>query len=235
MEPMPRVPPFDRRATYEDLKKVPDIMVAEIVDGELHASPRPALPHTSAASGLGALLGLPFHFGRGGPGGWVILDEPELHFGRNVVVPDLAGWRRTRLPRVPDAPFLTVAPDWVCEVSSPSTAMLDRARKLRIYARARVGHAWIIDPSARLLEVLQLETGRWVIAAAHAGAKVVRAEPFSEVPLDLGLLWTDRPDQPVSRTPAGVSRRRAAGAGETRVAATRAATRAAAGRRPHRR
>jgi hypothetical protein len=127
MEPMPRVPPFDRRATYEDLKKVADIMVAEIVDGELHASPRPALRHASAASALGALLGSPFHFGRGGPGGWVILFEPELHFGRNVVVPDLAGWRRSRLPHVPDAPYLSLAPDCVCEVSSPSTAMLDRA------------------------------------------------------------------------------------------------------------
>jgi len=228
---MPRVPPFDRRATYEDLKKVPDIMVAEIVDGELHASPRPALPHASAASALGALLGLPFHFGRGGPGGWIILFEPELHFGRNVLVPDLAGWRRTRLAQVPDAPFLTLAPDWVCEVSSPSTAMLDRAKKLRIYARAKVSYAWIIDPSARLLEVLQLEAGRWVIAAAHAGAKVVRAEPFSEVPLDLGLLWTGDQDDAASSTATGVRRRRAAGAG-SRPATGRRAT---AERRPRQR
>ncbi len=214
---MPRVPPFNRRATYEDLKKVPDIMVAEIVDGELHASPRPALPHANAASALGALLGLPFHFGRGGPGGWVILDEPELHFGRNVVVPDLAGWRRTRLPEVPKAPFSTLAPDWVCEVSSPSTAMLDRAKKLQIYARAKVGHAWIIDPSAHLVEVLQLEAGRWLIAAAYAGAKVVRAEPFSEVPLDLGLLWTGEAGEAASSTAAAARRRRTAGAGKRAV------------------
>jgi len=192
---MPRVPPFDRRATYEDLKKVPDIMVAEIVDGELHASPRPALRHAKTHSLLGVLLGGPFDLGRGGPGGWVILDEPELHFGRNVLVPDLAGWRRTRLAQVPDAPFLTLAPDWVCEVSSPSTAMLDRAKKLQIYARAKVGHAWIIDPSAHLLEVLSLEAGRWVIAETYAGAKVVRAEPFSDVRLDLGLLWTGGPNE----------------------------------------
>jgi Uma2 family endonuclease len=222
MEPMPRVPPFDRRATYEDLKKVPDIMVAEIVDGELHASPRPALRHAKTHSLLGVLLGGPFDLGRGGPGGWVILDEPELHFGRNVLVPDLAGWRRTRLAQVPDAPFLTLAPDWVCEVSSPSTAMLDRAKKLRIYARAKVSYAWIIDPSARLLEVLQLEAGRWVIAAAHAGAKVVRADPFSEVPLDLGLLWTGDQDDAASSTATGVRRRRAAGARKPRVTASRA-------------
>ena len=228
---MPRVAPFDRRATYEDLKKVPDIMVAEIVDGELHVSPRPALPHANAASALGALLGLPFHFGRGGPGGWIILFEPELHFGRNVLVPDLAGWRRSRLPHVPDAPYLALAPDWVCEVSSPSTAMLDRAKKLQIYARAKVGHAWIIDPSAHLVEVLQREAGRWLIAAAYAGAKVVRADPFAEIPLDLGLLWTDEPDEAASSTPAGVRRRRTAGARKPRATASRAG----AERKPRRR
>jgi Uma2 family endonuclease len=221
MEPMPRVPPFDRRATYDDLRKVPDIMVAEIVDGELHASPRPALRHAKTHSLLGVLIGGPFDLGRGGPGGWVILYEPELHFGRNVLVPDLAGWRRTRLPHVPDAPYLALAPDWVCEVSSPSTAMLDRAKKLRIYARAKVGYAWIIDPSARLLEVFQLDAGRWVIAAAHAGAKVVRAAPFSEVPLDLGLLWTGEQDDAVSSTLAGVRRSRAAGARKRAVRTSR--------------
>ena len=206
-------------------------MVAEIVDGELHASPRPALPHANAASALGALLGLPFHFGRGGPGGWVILDEPELHFGRNVVVPDLAGWRRARLPQVPKAPFSTLAPDWVCEVSSPSTAMLDRAKKLRIYARAKVGYAWIIDPSAHLLEVLQLEAGRWVIAATYAGAKVVRAEPFSEIPLDLGLLWTGEQDEAASSKLSAARKRRAAGTSKR----TATASRSGAKRRPSRR
>lgn len=228
---MPRIPPFDRRATYEDLKKVPDIMVAEIVDGELHASPRPALPHAQAASAVGVLIGGPFHFGRGGPGGWVILDEPELHLGRNVVVPDLAGWRRTRLPEVPKAPFSTLAPDWVCEVTSPSTAMLDRAKKLQIYARAKVGHAWIIDPAAHLLEALTLAAGRWVIAATHAGAKVVRAEPFSEIPLDLGLLWTGESDESAPSKTSAVRRRRAAGYGKRAVTAPRAG----AERRPRRR
>ena len=228
---MPRVPPFDRRATYEDLKKVPDIMVAEIVDGELHASPRPALRHAKTHSLLGVLIGGPFDLGRGGPGGWVILFEPELHFGRNVLVPDLAGWRRSRLPRVPDAPYLSLAPDWVCEVSSPSTAMLDRAKKLQIYARAKVGYTWVIDPSARLLEVLQLEAGRWVIAAAHAGAKVVRAAPFSEVPLDLRLLWTGEQDEAASSKLSAARKRRAAGTSKR----TATASRSGAKRRPSRR
>ena len=136
MEPMSRIPPIDRPATYEDLMNVPDTMVAEIVDDELHASPHPALRHANVTSSLGVMIGGPFHHGRGGPGGWWILDEPELHFGRNVLVPDLAGWRRTRLPRLPDAAYCSVFPDWVCEVLSPSTAALDRSKKLAIYAHA---------------------------------------------------------------------------------------------------
>jgi Putative restriction endonuclease len=191
MEPMPRIPPIDRPATYEDLMNVPDTMVAEIVDDELHASPRPALRHANVTSSLGVMIGGPFHHGRGGPGGWWILDEPELHFGRNVLVPDLAGWRRTRLPRLPDAAYCSVFPDWVCEVLSPSTAALDRSKKLAIYAREQVGHAWLVDPAARTLEVLRLEAGRWTILVTHAGSDVVRAEPFIDVELELASLWAD--------------------------------------------
>jgi Uma2 family endonuclease len=191
MESMPRIPPLDRPATYEDLMKVPDQMVAEIVDDELHASPRPAPRHASAASSLGAVINGAFHQGRGGPGGWWILDEPELHLGRNVLVPDVAGWRRLRLPRLPDAAFISVSPDWVCEVLSPSTARLDRAKKLAIYAREQIGHAWLVDPGAHTLEVLRLEAGRWTILDTHAGSEVVRAEPFADIGLDLASLWAD--------------------------------------------
>ena len=191
MEPMSRIPPIDRPATYEDLMNVPDTMVAEIVDDELHASPRPALRHANVSSSLGALIGGPFHHGRGGPGGWRILDEPELHFGRNVLVPDLAGWRRARLPRLGDAAYCTVPPDWVCEVLSASTVSLDRVKKLAIYAREQVGHAWLVDPMARTLEVLRLEAGRWTILATHTGSDVVRAEPFTDIDLELASLWAD--------------------------------------------
>ena len=119
-------------ATYDDLRDVPDNYVAEMFDGELYASPRPALPHARAATVLGVELGGPFDRGRNGPGGWVILDEPELHFGNDVLVPDLAGWRRGRLPELPADAFMTLAPDWVCEVLSPSTEAIDRRKKLRI-------------------------------------------------------------------------------------------------------
>jgi len=191
MPPMPRVPPFDRPATYEDLTALPDNLVAEIVDGELHASPRPAPKHAVTYSALGVRIGGPYGQGLHGPGGWWILDEPELHFGPQVLVPDLAGWRRARMPKMPDTPYFALAPDWVCEVVSPSTARLDRTKKLAIYARAGVPHAWLVDPMAQTLEVLQLEQERWVILATHAGTEVVRAEPFADVDLPLASLWAD--------------------------------------------
>jgi len=188
---MPRVPPFDRPATYEDLAALPDIVVAEILDGELYSSPRPAPRHTVAGSRIGSELVGPFDRGVGGPGGWWILLEPELHLGRDVVVPDWAGWRRSRMPRVPETAYFPLAPDWICEVLSPSTATIDRAKKLRIYAREQVAHAWLVDPIARTLEVLRLENGRWTLLATHVGAEVVRAEPFTEIELELASLWAD--------------------------------------------
>ena len=191
MQTVPRVPPFDRPATYDDLVKLPDNLVAEIVDGELHASPRPAPRHAVTGSVIGGHLVPPYHQGRGGPGGWWILDEPELHLGRDVIVPDLGGWRRIRMPAIPATAYFSLAPDWVCEVLSPSTASLDRARKLRVYAREQVAHAWLFDPIARTLEVMRLENGRWSLLATHAGDEVVRAEPFLEVQLDLQAFWTE--------------------------------------------
>jgi len=135
-------------------------------------------------------LNPPFQHGRGGPGGWWILGEPELHFDRNVLVPDVAGWRRTRMARLPDTAFFTLPPDWICEVLSPSTVSFDRVKKLAIYAREGVASAWLVDPLAQTVEVYRLEGGRWVLLAAHGGAEVVRAEPFHDVELQLAALWS---------------------------------------------
>ncbi|HEV8323086.1 MAG TPA: Uma2 family endonuclease [Myxococcota bacterium] len=184
-----------RPATYEDLLAVPDELLAQIVDGELVASPRPAMGHAIASSALGMLLGGPFGLGGGGggggdaPGGWWIVDEPELHLGVDILVPDLAGWRRARMPAPPDAPYVTLAPDWVCEGLSPSTAGLDRVRKPPLYARAGVAHAWLVDPAGRTLEVLRRHESRWLVADAFAGDARVRAEPFDAVELHLAPLW----------------------------------------------
>ena len=178
-----------RAATYQDVLDAPEHVVAEIIDGELYVSPRPATPHAMSMSTLGALLLLPFGLGRGGPGGWIILDEPELHFGKQVVVPDMAGWRRERMPELEDAPYLTLAPDWICEGLSPSTKKLDRTKKLRVYAKAGVGHAWLVDAEFRTLEVYRLHEGNWLLVATFSDAEKIRAEPFDAIAFSLGDLW----------------------------------------------
>lgn len=176
-------------ATYEDLLKVPDHLVAEILDGELYATPRPALRHARTATMLAAAIVNPFDRGHGGPGGWLFLTEPELHLHADVAVPDLAGWRRIHLPAIPDAPFLTVAPDWVCEVISPSTEAIDRGRKRTIYAREGASHLWLINPASETLEVLALAEERWTLVATYVGSAAVRADPFDALALDLSALW----------------------------------------------
>lgn len=178
-----------RSLVYEELRALPENFVGEIVYGELVASPRPAPPHALASSVLGAELIRGFHLGRGGPGGWWILDEPELHLGDDVLVPDLGGWRRERMQKLPDEAYFALAPDWICEVLSPSTAALDRIRKLKIYGREGVGHAWLLDPSERSLEVFRRTEGGWNLVAGFIGTEAVRAEPFEELELNLGDLW----------------------------------------------
>ena len=180
-------------ATYQDVLDAPTNRVAEVVDGCLYTHPRPAGPHAEAASVLGMDLGNPFHRGRGGPGGWIILYEPELHLGADILVPDVAGWRRSRLPAVPNAAYFELAPDWACEVLSPATALLDRTRKLPIYAREGVAHLWLVDPRVRSLEVFRLDGETYRLAATHGEAEVVRAEPFDAVPLELAALWPNPP------------------------------------------
>ena len=197
------------RATYADVLAAPPNLVAEVVFGVLYTHPRPAGPHTRAASLLGMELGGPFDRGRGGPGGWIILDEPELHFGEDIVVPDLAGWRRERLPEVPDEAYFTLAPDWVCEVISPATGAFDRGDKMHVYAGARVPHVWLLDPVARTLEVFRLAPARksrrarpgdWTLVDVWHDDARVSAEPFDAFELELGALWIGRRPKPPRRS-----------------------------------
>ena len=181
--------PLKKGATYDDLCRVPDHFVAEIFDGDLYASPRPALPHARAAGVLLARLGAAFDTGDE-PGGWIMLFAPELHFGNDVLVPDIAGWRRERLPSLPHAAYLTLAPDWICEVVSPATETIDRGQKLRIYAREGVAHAWLVDPLQQSLSVLALESGSLVQIDEHHGNANVRARPFDAIELELRALWS---------------------------------------------
>lgn len=180
-----------RRATYADLCATPDDVVAEIIDGELHTQPRPGTAHAQATTTLGEELGPPFKRGKGGPGGWIILFEPELHLGAepDIVVPDLAGWKRETLPELPAAAYLETRPDWVCETLSASTRARDRVLKMPLYAREEVPHVWLVDPEAQSLEVFRLDGESYRLVAAHAGDAKVRCEPFAAIELDLAALW----------------------------------------------
>jgi Uma2 family endonuclease len=179
-----------KKATYQDVIDAPANHVAQIVAGVLYTFPRPALPHANVASALAHYIGGPFHRDPRGPGGWWIFFEPELHFGEDVLVPDLAGWRRTRMSRIEDVPFLTLAPDWICEVLSPSTERLDRKAKLEVYAREKVSHVWLVEPRAHTLELLRLEDdGKWKLLGVHAEDETPRAEPFEAIELALADLW----------------------------------------------
>ena len=180
-----------RPATYQDVLDAPEHMVAELIDGALHLHPRPASRHARASSVLGGRLVPPFDEGRDGPGGWWIIDEPELHLGAQVVVPDLAGWRRERMPGFPDAAWFELAPDWICEVLSPSTRAVDLTDKRRIYADAGVGFLWFVDPAARTLEAFVLRDGAWTLLAALKDDDEVRAAPFEAIAFPLSVLWAD--------------------------------------------
>ena len=185
MDSAPKKP----RATYQDVLNAPEHEVAEIVAGQLHLFPRPAGPHSSVMSLLGAELIPPFGRGRGGPGGWIILIEPEIHLGEDIVVPDIAGWRRERLPVIPDAAYFTLAPDWVCEVLSRSTEKFDRAEKLAVYAAAGVRWVWLVHPIRRTLEAFRLHDGAWVVTAILKDEDRGRIEPFDAIELELSTLW----------------------------------------------
>ena len=178
-----------RRATYQDVLDAPAHRVAEIVDGTLHTHPRPAPLHARVISGLEVKIGGPFDFDPDGPGGWWILFEPEVHFGENVLVPDIAGWRRERMPALPDTAYFTLAPDWVCEGLSASTRKHDLCGKRPIYAREGVAHLWLIDPVDRTLEAFELRDGQWVLIATVADDDPVSIRPFDAITFSLGDLW----------------------------------------------
>ena len=180
-----------RPATYADVLAAPEHLVAEIIDGELVTMPRPAPRHAVSISNLITLINGPFDLGRGGPGGWWIIDEPELHLGKEILVPDIAGWRRERMPAVPETAYFSLAPDWVCEIPSPSSARYDRGSKRQSYARHGVSHCWYVETAGRLMECYELRDGQWVLLQTYVENDEVAASPFAEVPFPLGLLWAD--------------------------------------------
>lgn len=189
---MPPADPARKLATYDEVLALPDGVTGEILDGMLIASPRPAYRHARTTTRLVGAIEPRYDRPSGGdhgPGGWIILFEPELHLGRHVVVPDIAGWRRERLPAVPDVPWLDLAPDWVCETVSPSSARTDRVQKMRIYREAGVAWMWLADPATRTIEVFQRDGDRWVLADTAVGDEPARLPPFEAVELELAWVW----------------------------------------------
>ena len=182
--------PANRNASYDDILALPENLVGEILHGRLYTHPRPAPKHAHACSGLTGTLWNPFHRGVGGPGGWVILAEPELHLTGHVIVPDLAGWRRDRLPALPETTWFELAPDWACEILSPATARIDRAINMPLYAREGVRHLWLVDPVLRTLEVYCLQDeGRWSLLGTLNGDDPVTQPPFEALTFPLESLW----------------------------------------------
>lgn len=178
-----------RKATYADLEAVPPNLVAEILDGVLVTHPRPLPAHAVAHAALIDELAGPFQKARNGPGGWIFMTEPELHLGEHVIVPDIAGWTRKRMSSIPDEVGITLAPDWVCEVLSRSTASYDRTVKFRIYHQFGVQHLWYVDPTYRTLETFNRGQRRWTLSESFAKSSDVRAAPFDAVEFSLGSLW----------------------------------------------
>lgn len=184
--------PARRPVSYQDVLNAPPHLIAEIIDGELSLQPRPAPAHAVATFGMASTLGSMRGRGGGGrPGGWQLMHEPELHLDAQVLVPDIAGWRLDRMPEAPRKAFITLPPDWVCEVLSPSTAKMDRTSKMRIYARFRVQHVWLVDPISRLLEVYSLSGEFWQRTHALEGHEQQRIPPFEELEIDLSQWWAD--------------------------------------------
>jgi Uma2 family endonuclease len=181
--------PSLKKATYADVLAAPPHVVAELIEGVLETHPRPVPKHAIAAIELGSALSGPFRKGRGGPGGWLFMSEPELHFGADVVVPDIAAWRRERMPAAPDEPFITLPPDWLCEILSPSTEMLDRNVKRRIYAQAGVAYLWLLDPRTRSLEAFQLVADKWLLLGVAEADEPVSFAPFDAISFPLSDLF----------------------------------------------
>jgi hypothetical protein len=184
-------PSEKRRATYQDVLDSPEHVIAEIIGGELRLSPLLRWPAIVVHSSLVCELGRPFCRGRSDPGGWIILNKPEIHLANEIIVPDIAGWRRERMPRVPDADFFDIAPDWACELLCEPTEKMDRLEKMPLYASWRVQYAWLIHPLRRTIEAFSLRNGAWETSGVYGEADRARIDPFGAIEIAVGDLWAD--------------------------------------------
>ena len=185
--------PAARLSTYDDLLALPAGERAELLSGSLAVLPAPMPRHAKPQGALRRFIGGAFDDddGFGGPGGWWIFVEVDARLGEHVVRPDLSGWRRERLI-MPDVRPIEIVPDWICEITSPTNEAHDRVTKRRLYAAHGVQHYWIVDPAARTLEALSLESGRWVDAGSFDEHALARVAPFEAVDVPVGRLFLPR-------------------------------------------
>lgn len=178
------------KANYNDLYKIPESMIGEIIDGELFAIPRPSPQHSNVVFELCGELWGPYKRGKdGSTGGWIFLIEPEIQFGEDILVPELAGWEKDKLSKPPEENFISVSPDWICEVLSYRTMRIDRIKKMPIYAKFHVSFLWLIDPLTKILEVFKLESNKWVLSCTAIEDDKFKAEPFEHIEINLKNLW----------------------------------------------
>ncbi len=184
-------PATKKPSLYEQLMCLPEGLTGEIINGQLRTQPRPAWPHSLAGSRLGADIEGPYGRGRGGPGGWWIIDESEVHFmlDKEVIVPDIAGWRKERMPSPPEGHKIQVLPDWVCEIFSPSTKSADREEKMPLYAHYGVSYAWLVDPKTHTLEAYELVDAKWKPSGMFRDDDTISVAPFDAILIHLADLW----------------------------------------------
>ncbi len=190
-----------RPMTYDDLLRLPEFARAEVLGGILETSPTPLPKHSKAQRSLGRFVGGPFDDdeGYGGPGGWWIFSDVDIQLGpHDIVRPDVAGWRRKRLNQPGEQQPITVVPDWICEVSSPTTAARDRIEKRDLYGRYGVPHYWIVDPDTKMLEVFERQDQRWVLLGTYGEGATASARPFREIEIDVGRLFLPYEDDPLA-------------------------------------
>ncbi len=176
-------------SSYEDIINLPENLVGEIINGQLETHPRPAPKHALAAGSMGAELVTAFQKGSDDSNGWWILPEPECHLDNHVLVPDIAGWRKKRLPVLPETAWFELVPDWVCEILSPSTSRIDRIVKMPVYAHLKVNYFWLVDPILRTLETYELHDEHWVLTGSFADNHTISIAPFTEHTFSLSVLW----------------------------------------------
>lgn len=189
--------PHQKKATYADIQRLPDALRGEILAGELYVAPRPSPIHQKAMTKMTVQLGGHLGGNEGDERGWIFLTEPELHLNDEVIVPDLAAWKAKRVTsQFYSQAWVSVTPDWICEIQSPSTARIDRITKRRIYLGLQIPYYWLVDPLAKTLEALKKNENHWIEVGFHGGDEKVRIEPFQDLEIELSTFWP--PESPAT-------------------------------------